>query len=191
MLKLAPIALLAVVVLISAFPATLVGEEEVPEIPAGQAGFMENRCNLCHTIYAAGLGEPSEEEVEPVEGVVLPPDLSFVGSARTAEWLEKYLLKTEMIEGRKHKKTLKAEEQERGVLVAWLASLKAPEEESEAEGVEAHENKEEAVQEMKAEEPAPAPKAPAEPAPAPKAPAEPTPAPKAPAEPAPESPSGE
>ena len=75
---------IATLLLVSLLPVALIGEEEEPKIPAGQELFLANKCDLCHTVYAAGIGEPpkkTEAKVEEEEdtGIVLPPDLSIIG----------------------------------------------------------------------------------------------------------------
>jgi len=107
-------------------PATAPGEEaEEEQLPKGQTAFLKAKCNLCHTVVAAGIGEPREEPEEESD-IVLPPDLSIVGSSREAEWLTLYLEKKETIDGNKHKKKFKGKDEQLAELVDWLVTLKAP-----------------------------------------------------------------
>ncbi|MFH1502465.1 MAG: cytochrome c [Candidatus Eisenbacteria bacterium] len=120
--------------LVSLVPAAFAGakEAEEPVRPAGERIFLEAKCNMCHTVVAAGIGEP--RVTEEGEDVSLPPDLSVTGSSRVAEWLDLYLLKKEAIDGSKHKKKFKGSDEERSLLVKWLVSLKAPVADSTAAG---------------------------------------------------------
>ena len=108
-------------------PAYVVGEEEEQEqLPEGQPAFLEKKCNLCHTVVAAGIGEPREESEQGDSDVIFPPDLSTVGSVREAEWLTLYLAKKETIDERKHVKRFKGTDEDLAALVDWLLTFKAP-----------------------------------------------------------------
>ncbi len=54
-----------------------------------------------------------------------PPDLSGVGLERKADWMAKYLMKTEAIKGEKHEKRFKGPEADLKLVVTWLESQKA------------------------------------------------------------------
>ena len=129
MKKLLLLSLVAALLILSLLPASVLGEEEEKEevaVPEGQTEFLKGKCNLCHTVVAVGIGEPREESEDEEDDVVLPPDLSFVGSSREAEWITLYLQKKETIDGNKHKKRYKGKDEGLAVLVDWLVSLKAP-----------------------------------------------------------------
>ncbi len=147
-------------------PASAPGEEaEQEQLPKGQTAFLKGKCNLCHTVVAAGIGEPREEPEEESD-IVLPPDLSTVGSSREGEWLTLYLEKKETIDGNKHKKKFKGKDEQLVELVDWLVSLKAPSDTLAVEPAAEEAPTEEApVEETPAEE-APAGEAPAGDAPA-------------------------
>jgi hypothetical protein len=107
-------------------PATAPGEEgEQEQLPEGQTAFIKAKCNLCHTVVAAGIGEPREESEEESD-IVLPPDLSTVGSLREAEWLTLYLQKKETLGDEKHVKKFKGEDEDLAAIIGWLMTMKAP-----------------------------------------------------------------
>jgi mono/diheme cytochrome c family protein len=96
----------------------------------GKAIFLENKCNTCHTIQAAGIekrkaaGAEAEEAKE--KSKVKPPDLSSVGLERKADWIGKFMMKTEAIKGEKHPRKFRGTEPELKVLASWLEAQKAP-----------------------------------------------------------------
>ncbi len=129
MKKLLLLSLVAALLILPLLPASVLGEEAEKEevaVPEGQTAFLKSKCNLCHTVVAVGIGEPREEPEDEDDDVALPPDLSFVGSSREAEWTTLYLQKKETIDGNKHKKRYKGKDEDLAVLVDWLVSLKAP-----------------------------------------------------------------
>jgi len=104
----------------------------VPAEPAGQKLFVKYRCQSCHSLKALKLEkkkvEAGEEEAAPAaaEGAKKkePPDLSGVGLERKAEWVEGWLLKKELIDGKKHRKKFMGTPAEAKTVAAWLATMK-------------------------------------------------------------------
>ncbi len=101
-------------------------------VPAGQQVFVAQKCQMCHTVFSAGIGEPpaedaKEEEEEEAEG---PPDLSLAGTGRTAEWLSLFLQKKEALNEKKHMMKFKGTDEELAVLANWILTLKAVEKEA-------------------------------------------------------------
>ncbi len=94
--------------------------------PAGKLVFVENKCSMCHTAFAAGIGEPPAEDEEVDEDAA--PDLSLVGANRTAEWLHTFLVEKKEIDGEKHMLAFKGEDKEWAALSEWLLSLGKPDE---------------------------------------------------------------
>ena len=93
--------------------------------PAGKKLFLDNKCNVCHPIEAAGVTKKGPTATAAAsETKKGPPDLSTVGSTRAAEWITKYLKKEEAIEGKKHAKVYTGKDEDLKVLADWLASLK-------------------------------------------------------------------
>lgn len=100
---------------------------------AGQKLFVKHRCQSCHSLKALKLekakaaAEDEEVAAAPADGAKKkePPDLSGVGIERKAEWLEGWLLKKEMIDGKKHRKKFRGTPDEAKALAVWLATMKA------------------------------------------------------------------
>jgi mono/diheme cytochrome c family protein len=111
---------------------TETGKEETGTVatPAGQKVFTDAQCQLCHTVYSSGIGQPPTEdtdadtEAEDGEG---RPDLSAVGVGRTAEWMSLYMKKRETIEDRKHMLSFSGSDEDLATLVDWLLTLKPAE----------------------------------------------------------------
>lgn len=87
----------------------------------GKAIYAKYECAGCHAIAAVGIkkqvggAEPGDDEA---------PDLSGVGAKRTADWISKWLLKKETIDGKKHEKKFKGNAEELDTLAKWLETLK-------------------------------------------------------------------
>jgi hypothetical protein len=95
----------------------------VPETPAGLTVFLADRCDLCHTVYAAGVGKPPEGGETADESDSM--DLSEVGAERSPDWLRSYLRGEELLEGVKHYRAFEGSEEDEAALIAWLAVLGA------------------------------------------------------------------
>jgi hypothetical protein len=99
-------------------------------VPAGQKLFSKYHCESCHSMKALKIekkksAEEGEEAVPDTTGSKKePPDLSGVGLKRDAAWIEGWLLKKELIDGKKHKKKFRGTEPETKTLASWLASQK-------------------------------------------------------------------
>jgi mono/diheme cytochrome c family protein len=96
----------------------------------GKALFLENKCNTCHTIKTAGIEKRKAAGAEATEAKEKSdkkaPDLSSVGLERKADWMAKYLMKTEAIKGEKHTRKFRGGEAELKTVTAWLETQKAP-----------------------------------------------------------------
>ena len=55
-----------------------------------------------------------------------PPDLSTVGSERTADWISKWITKQETLNGKKHSVEFKGKPEDLKTLSEWVASFKKP-----------------------------------------------------------------
>jgi mono/diheme cytochrome c family protein len=94
-------------------------------IAKGKEIFLKSNCASCHTVMALDIGktEADSDQVAVEEGDIVPPDLSVVGLTYKADWIEKFLLKQEKIDGRKHKKRFTGSKEDLKTLSAWLESL--------------------------------------------------------------------
>lgn len=90
-----------------------------PDAP-GKSIFVQNKCSTCHSITAQGIQKGGGEEAKKDA-----PDLSTVGKKHAADWITKYLLKKETLEGEKHLKKFKGPDEDLEALATWLASLKS------------------------------------------------------------------
>jgi mono/diheme cytochrome c family protein len=130
-----PIAVLSILCLALALPA-LAEESKKDDVtpdttPAGQQVFVAQKCQMCHTVYSAGIGEPPAEDAkEEEEEAAGPPDLSLTGTGRTAEWLSLFLQKKETLNEKKHMKRFGGADEDLAALANWLLTLKAPEDEA-------------------------------------------------------------
>lgn len=102
-------------------------------VTAGQKLFVKNRCQSCHSISALKLEkkkpEAGEEEAAPAVAAggakkKEPPDLSGVGLERKPEWIEGWLFKKELIDGKKHRKKFMGTPADAKTLAAWLGTMK-------------------------------------------------------------------
>lgn len=100
------------------------------EVPAGQKVFLESKCNSCHTLKAAKIEKrkaATAEEGEEASATTKkkpPPDLSGAGIKRDAAWIEAWLLRKELVDGKKHKKKFTGTPEEAKTVSAWLATMK-------------------------------------------------------------------
>ena len=106
------------------------------DVPAGQKVFLDNKCNSCHTLKAAKIEKKKTEPAEGEEASAAtsttkkqPPDLSGAGLKRDAAWIEGWLLRKELIDGKKHKKKFNGTPEDAKIVAAWLATMKTKTEE--------------------------------------------------------------
>jgi len=98
--------------------AVYAGDEQKPatakEHP-GQKVFVDQKCNTCHGVEAAGMKKKAAGG---------PPDLSLVASRHKGEWITKFLSKEESLNGKKHVKKFAGKPEEVAELVRWFESMK-------------------------------------------------------------------
>jgi cytochrome c5 len=80
----------------------------------GKAVFLAQKCNMCHSVPAAGIEKTTKSEK------IAGPDLP--GKHTDAAFLKKYLAKEETIDGKKHVKEFKAADAE--ALINWILKQK-------------------------------------------------------------------
>lgn len=85
--------------------------------PIGKKLFVEKKCSTCHAIESQGIVLKKKTKA---------PDLSTVGSKVTADFIKKYVLKEEKLDGVAHMYLFKGEPNELDSLANWLESLKEP-----------------------------------------------------------------
>jgi len=93
----------------------------------GKAIFGEYKCRSCHSVESQGIiKKVSDEDDADSKGSKEKeaPDLSGVGLERTKDWISRYLMKKEAIDGEKHAKKFKGSEEELAELSKWLEEQK-------------------------------------------------------------------
>jgi cytochrome c5 len=80
----------------------------------GKKVFVDNKCNMCHTVKSAGIESKKSDAV----------DLSAVGKDKTEEFLMKYLKKETKLNDKDHKASFKGTDEDLTKLVQWLSTLK-------------------------------------------------------------------
>ena len=86
--------------------------------PDGKAIFLAQKCNLCHSVSAAGIERQTKSEK------IAGPDLTTATAKHDKAFLEKFLTKQETIDGKKHGKDFKGTPQELDALIDWLKQPK-------------------------------------------------------------------
>lgn len=99
------------IAILSAGPATGTASAQSAD---GQAIFLAQKCNLCHSVDSAGIQRTSKSE--KTKG----PDLGGVTKRHDAEWIKRWLNKQEQLNGKKHLTSFKGTPQEADALIAWL-----------------------------------------------------------------------
>lgn len=82
--------------------------------PAGKKIFIDNKCNMCHTVESAGIESKKSDAT----------DLSNVGAEMKSDDIVKYLKKEMKLNGKDHKTAFKGSEEDLKKLVEWLSTLK-------------------------------------------------------------------
>ncbi|HEX7078352.1 MAG TPA: cytochrome c [Candidatus Eisenbacteria bacterium] len=122
-----------VAVVLGVFLFTVVARAEEAKVPKGQDVFLKYHCNSCHTVKAEKIekrkveGEEEEGAAPATEAKTAkkePPDLSDVGLKQKPEWMEGWIMRKEMLDGKKHMKRYRGTPDELKDLVAWLSTLK-------------------------------------------------------------------
>ena len=96
-----------------AVPATAAADA-----PDGKAIFLAQKCNVCHSVSAAGI----ERTIKSAK--VAGPDLTTATAKHDKAFLEKFLMKQEMLDGKKHGKEWKGTPQELDAVIDWLKEPK-------------------------------------------------------------------
>ncbi len=106
-------AIVAVVLLLASTPAVVAQDD-------GQAVYVEQKCNLCHSVAAADI--EAKTKSDKMKG----PDLSGYQTEDFAA-VAAYARKEAELDGKSHKKEFKGSDEELQALVDWLLEQKASE----------------------------------------------------------------
>ena len=91
--------------------------EEAP----GQKLFLENKCNMCHSVEALGIERTSTSD--KMKAI----DMSTIGDDLELEWAVKFIKKEVEREGELHQKSFKGTDEDAQKIAEWLVSLKSAE----------------------------------------------------------------
>jgi cytochrome c5 len=89
--------------------------------PAGKKIFIDNKCNMCHTVNIVGIESKKSDA----------SDLSSIDKEKGTEFWLNYLMKKEKLNGKDHKTAFKGTEEDLTKLVDWLLSLEVKSEDTE------------------------------------------------------------
>jgi len=92
---------------LSAGSATLAGAATLD----GKQIFLDQKCNMCHTVSSAGITPTSK---------IKAPDLTGLAAKEDAAWIGKFLRKEADKNGKKHIKPFTGSDEELGAVIAWL-----------------------------------------------------------------------
>lgn len=95
----------------------LLAQESKTEDP-GKKAFLDNKCNMCHSV--------SSEGIEKKTAASKTPDLSGIGAKQNAEFFVKFLKKEADMNGKKHSKSWAGKDADLQSIAKWLESLKKP-----------------------------------------------------------------
>lgn len=101
------------IVALYGFAYTIASEDE----PVGKKLFVENKCNMCHTVKSVGIESKKSDAT----------DIKALEEDKNAEFWMKYLMKKEKLNGKDHKTAFKGSEEDLKKIVDWLLTLKAEE----------------------------------------------------------------
>jgi mono/diheme cytochrome c family protein len=87
------------------------GAQEARKVLDGKQVFLDQKCNMCHGVSAAGITATSK---------IKAADLTDVAAKLDAAWLGKYLRKQADSKGKQHTKAFTGSDEELGAMIAWL-----------------------------------------------------------------------
>lgn len=86
--------------------------------PDGKQIFLNQRCNLCHSVSTAGIDAVIKSPA------MRGPDLVNVADKHDAKWLKGWLHKKIEMNGKKHRKLFTGSDAELDTLISWLQAQK-------------------------------------------------------------------
>lgn len=100
----------AAIVALYGFAFTVASEDE----PDGKKLFLENKCNMCHTVKLAGIESKKSDATE----------LKNLDETKNTEFWINYLKKKEKLNGKDHKTAFKGSDADLQKIVEWLITVK-------------------------------------------------------------------
>jgi mono/diheme cytochrome c family protein len=97
------------IVALYGFAYAIAGNDE----PEGKKIFVDNKCNMCHTIKSVGIESKKSDATDIVQ----------LEKEKNAEFWMNYLMKKEKLNGKDHKTAFKGKEEDLKKLVDWLMTL--------------------------------------------------------------------
>jgi mono/diheme cytochrome c family protein len=85
--------------------------------PDGKQIFLDQKCNMCHTVSSADITPTSK---------IKAPDLAGLASKEDPAWITKFLKKEADKNGKKHIKPFTGSADELAAVVAWLQKQTEP-----------------------------------------------------------------
>ena len=85
--------------------------------PDGKQVFLDQKCNMCHSVSSAGITPTSK---------IKAPDLAGLASKEDPAFLTKFLKKEADKNGKKHLKNFTGTDEELAAVVAWLQKQAEP-----------------------------------------------------------------
>jgi len=82
--------------------------------PDGKKIFIDNKCNMCHTVKSVGIESKKSDAIDIVQ----------LEEGKNAEFWIQYLMKKEKLNGKDHKTAFKGKEEDLKKLVDWMLTLK-------------------------------------------------------------------
>ncbi len=92
--------------------------EAMSSSPDGKEIFLNQKCNLCHSVSTAGI------EATIKSAAMRGPDLVNVGDRHDAQWMKDWLHKKVEMNGKKHRKLFTGSDEELDTLIDWLQHQK-------------------------------------------------------------------
>ena len=97
--------------------ASLLAAEASAATLDGKQIFLDQKCNMCHSVSSEGITPTSK---------IKAPDLAGLASKEDPAWIGKFLKKTADKNGKKHIKPFTGSDEELAAVVAWLQKQTEP-----------------------------------------------------------------
>lgn len=97
------------IVALYGFAYGIAGNDE----PEGKKLFIDNKCNMCHTVKSVGIESKKSDAIDIVK----------LDEEKNDEFWMNYLMKKEKLNGKEHKTAFKGTEEELKKIVDWMKTL--------------------------------------------------------------------